>query len=1532
MVTNKGDCTTNLQGFSQHTPITVNAKDGTEASKSDEVTNLKRLNEHLLTTITNDRKEIDGLKNKLRLCDDANNKLLETVTSDKNKWISCEKDMKGTISELEYKLKEARNLSENHEMLFSQLGREKSLLENRLKESSDVIQELQGLKSELDQTKQLSENLGKLCAQLGQEKNELENNLKKSNDVIKELQNKVTEDRSLWDASKTKLEGTIVEVENKLDSVVQERNVLSQKHKDLCGSYRNEKKGWKKCNGGANMKLKAKMTENQGLWDSYRVNLEGKVAELQNEMTNSKSLNERLLTTITNDRKEIDGLKNKLIMCDDANNKLLETITSDKNKWTSYEKKMKSTISELGQGKNELENDLKKSNDVIRELQDKMTEDRSLWDASKTKLEATIVEVQTKLDTVVKERNELSQKHEDLYTSYRNDKNELKKCNDGAMKLKAKMAEDKGLWDSCRANLKGKVARLQNEILDERKSSQKHQELLTKLRQEKIEMENKFIKINDTTKKLNAKITEDKLLWDSCQEKLEKQVSELQNELNEARVFSQGREELCSELRRAKTDLEEKVLQLEGDLNEARILIKKHEELLSELMKEKNEMQNKVTECNDETEELKAKLAERGFLWDSSKTELEATVAGLQNELKETRLLSLKHEEACIQLRHEKTKLEDELKDLDDTNEELHAKMTENGWLWDTCKANLEGTVIKLQKKLNETKILAHNNQVLYNEISREKSEMETNFHQSINEAKQLKDKIAEEGHLWDISKREFEVTFAKLQNELNEARMLSQKHEDSWSQSEQEKTELENNFNQSINEIQQLKEKLAEDRHKWDSYKREFEITIAKLQNELNEARMLSQKHEDLWSQSEQEKNDLEKTLIGLQNEVDETKILTVKDQELCKVLREENNRIGNKLKQCNDSIGKLNTKVKEDQLLWVCNKEDLESRVAVVQYEKETLIQEYKALWAHLRDEKYELEEKLKECNDRNKELHAQMREDCRLWEACKAKFENSAARLQNNFNKSINEIKQLKEKLAEDKHMWNTSKGEFEVTIAKLQNELNEARMLSHKHEDLCSQSEHEKYELEKTFIRLQNKLDETNILREKDQELCNVLREENNWLGNKLKDCNDRIAELNKNIEEDERLWVTNKSDLERKVAGLQSEKGVLSKEYKLLWAHLTDEKDELENKLRECKDRNMELHAQMREDCRLWEACKANFEDSVAGLQNKLDLMTNEGMILSQEYVELCIECEFLKAQLGDYNDILSSMEDETRSLISLSESNANTVEALQTQVRMITHEHTHLSMKYEELTNENESQKLKLENYNHRLDSVKNERNSLRSTSESREEALLQENGSLKQQVHELQSKLGMWANDYKQVPTDDMLDSETEERQLLTSLSETSDKVMEDPVIENRTVKREALQLYQENQQLQKDISSKKSLIQTKDGNITELNAKKIKLKNAVEVLEEIGRKNTQVLKEYGGIREEQVTRKESEEKRKEGSGRVSHRNQTAFIGNLMSCILLDIEKSDVSRCLSTATKNIILPSDALLCGCPYGWFGGIV
>lgn len=79
--------------------------------------------------------------------------------------------------------------------------------------------------------------------------------------------------------------------------------------------------------------------------------------------------------------------------------------------------------------------------------------------------------------------------------------------------------------------------------------SQKQQELSTKLRQEKTQMENKLKKINDTSKKLNTKMSEDKRSWASCKEKLENQVSELQNELNEAKVSSERHEQLCSKLR-----------------------------------------------------------------------------------------------------------------------------------------------------------------------------------------------------------------------------------------------------------------------------------------------------------------------------------------------------------------------------------------------------------------------------------------------------------------------------------------------------------------------------------------------------------------------------------------------------------------------------------------------------------------------------------------------------------------------------------------------------------------------------------------------------------------------------------------------------------------------------------------------------------------------------------------------------------------------------------------------------------------------
>ncbi|XP_059067416.1 uncharacterized protein LOC131858251 [Cryptomeria japonica] len=247
----------------QKAPTKVNASD----DRGDEVKNLKRLNQTLLITITNERKQIDELKNTLQLSDAASKELLVEINKDKSQWDSYEEAMKNTIEELKNELTETRVMSESNEKLCTQLTQKKNELENKLKElenkfkeCNEEIKELQYLKNELNQTSILSENQEKLCTQLPQEKYELENKLKECNDEIQRLQ------------------------------VV--KNELNQTR--ILGRYahRNCKNELRKCNEGAK-KLKVKMVEDQKFWDSSRVRLEGKITEQQNEIDEARKLSKK---------------------------------------------------------------------------------------------------------------------------------------------------------------------------------------------------------------------------------------------------------------------------------------------------------------------------------------------------------------------------------------------------------------------------------------------------------------------------------------------------------------------------------------------------------------------------------------------------------------------------------------------------------------------------------------------------------------------------------------------------------------------------------------------------------------------------------------------------------------------------------------------------------------------------------------------------------------------------------------------------------------------------------------------------------------------------------------------------------------------------------------------------------------------------------------------------------------------------------------------------------------------------------------
>ncbi|GLJ42909.1 hypothetical protein SUGI_0889810 [Cryptomeria japonica] len=361
-----------------------------------------------------------------------------------------------------------------------------------------------------------------------------------------------------------------------------------------------------------------------------------------------------------------------------------------------------------------------------------MTEDKKMWDSCMTKLEGRVAGLQNELN----ERQVFSQGHEELCTKLRKEKNDLenklKEFTDINKKLQNKITEDGFYFDSCKLELKGRVAQLQDELNETRKLWQKHEKLSTELRQENIELGNKLKESNDESIELKEKLIEDRCLWNLSKAELEGTVVGLQNELNETRL--------------------------------------KHEEFYIQLTDEKKHLEEKLKEFDDETEELKAKMTEHRCLWESSKAELEGTVAGLENELNETRL---KHDEYCIHLGHEKEHLEENSKGYEYKNEELHLKMTENPSFWNTFKADLEETIAELQNELNESRILCQKNQVSCNVISKENIELENKLKESINETKELKEKIAEDMQS-KIVKLQDKVDFA-----VNERNVLEQKYEE---------------------------------------------------------------------------------------------------------------------------------------------------------------------------------------------------------------------------------------------------------------------------------------------------------------------------------------------------------------------------------------------------------------------------------------------------------------------------------------------------------------------------------------------------------------------------------------------------------------------------------------------------------------------------------------------------------------------------------------------------------------------------------
>ncbi|KAH9296881.1 hypothetical protein KI387_028563 [Taxus chinensis] len=738
--------------------------------------------------------------------------------------------------------------------------------------------------------------------------------------------------------------------------------------------------------------------------------------------------------------------------------------------------------------------------------------------------------------------------------------------------------------------------------------------------------------------------------------------------------------------------------------------------------------------------------------------------------------------------------------------------MDEDGLFLDDCKGNLQLKVAELQEELNEIRIISQNRKQLCTELSQENKELENKLQEYNDETKKLKEKMIEDGCLWDSCKK-------NLQNKLNEMGMLWKEHEKLCTTLKEEKNVLENKLQEYDDETKELKKKMLQDGCMWNSCKAKLEDTVTFLQNELVETQMLRKELEELCTQLKQEKVELE-----------------------------------NKLIEYSEEIHELKEQMTEDVCLWDSCKEILQGRVATLEnqlIETRMLNQRYEEWCIRVREEKIDMENNLRNelketrlLSLRDKELCAQLRQE-------KAEDENK-------LEKCTDGNKKLLAKKTEDENLWDTAcKVNFESAVAGLQDE-------SNKKTNLCQENE----------------------------ELCTQLRNKNNDLEMKLKEVDDASKRLQEKMTEDGCLWDTPNANFQEKLTCVEYEARILRQEHEDLRTHFREEEKEFHNMLKECIEGTRKLHAKMTEDGCLWNTCKQNLEETVAGLRNDLELMTNEGRILCQKYEEMCIECEFLKAQLGDEND---------------------------------TNERAQSTEKFEEVVSQNKYLKKKMENYSQRPSLlVEQEKKSVISMSERSDKLvqdLVRENSSVKQEMNELQNKLDMWINETKQY------------KKMLNSVEGL--KMAEDLVTKNTTVKKEVPRLNQQNQKLRKDmICNKKTLLQTQFGIVGRLNAENDRLKNEIADLrrsfEEMVEINDKVVEENGALK---VKLKGGEQSgvRDSYCNSQSKEEREVFHGNLKTFIPLADTKLALRKCLDSV-KNIVLPSNSLISGCHYGWCGGIV
>ncbi|XP_072298539.1 myosin-10 isoform X2 [Eucyclogobius newberryi] len=741
----------------------------------------------------------------------------------------------------------------------------------------------------------------------------------------------------------TKVEGELVEMEQKHQQLVEEKNILAEQlqaetelfaeAEEMRSRLSIKKQELEEILHDLESRLEEEEERSQGLQNEKK-KMQTHIQDLEEQLDEEEGARQKLqLEKVTTEAK-MKKFEEDILLLEDQNSKFIKEkkLLEDRiNEVTSMLTEEEDKAKNLGKARNkqemmmaELEERLKKEEKTRQELE----KAKRKLDGETSDFQDQIGELQTQIDEL---KGQLGKKEEEQQMIHARGEEEVSHKNNALKQVRelqsqlSELQEDleterqaRGKAEKLKRDLSEELEALKTELEDTLDTTAAQQELRTKREQEVTELKKA---IDDETKTHESQIQDMRQRHAAALEELSEQLEQAKRFKANLEKTKQSQEsankELCVEvksLQQAKGESEHKRKKLEGQLQEATARAAEGERARGELAEKNHKLQTELDNVSALLED-----AERNGI----KTAKD--VAGLEGQLQDTQ--ELLQEET-----RQKLNLSSRLRQLEEEKNALQEQQEED----EEARKNLEKQMISLQAQLCESK---------------KKLEDDVGTIEALEECKKKLQKDLEMSNLRLEEKtmafEKMEKTKTRLQQELEDITVDLDHQRQIVSNLEKKQKK----FDQMLAEEKSISARYAEERDRAEAEAREKETKALSMTRALDEALEAKDELERLNKQLRAEMEDLmnSKDDVGKNvHELEKSKRTLEQQLEEMKTQVEE---LEDELQATEDAKLRLEVNM---QALKAQYERDLQGRDEQSDEKKRALLKQVRELEAELEDER--------------------------------------------------------------------------------------------------------------------------------------------------------------------------------------------------------------------------------------------------------------------------------------------------------------------------------------------------------------------------------------------------------------------------------------------------------------------------------------------------------------------------------------------------------------------------------------------------